>query len=409
MPAAPHILVFEPDAHGHQMEYLRHLLTKIDQDVPDARVTLLTTAEAASHPNCRRLDADFRHLVSVRIAPAVVEGNRLFRAIDVYCERQWRNAEMLARGLEQIGVDDVDFVLLPHLEAIGLLHLGLRRNLFRGKPWATISISVRFHHRQCGMDGPNGWSDLLQLWAFHRVIRYRRLACFGSINPYFAQAVPHPKVAHCPEPGTPPLLASREDACAAYGVRPDTLVVLVFGVIDRRKCVDVLLEGVARVVPGLDLTVLLAVPRHAGHLAPVLSSDAARKLREHGRLIEVDRFILSGQDIDPMGAADIVWLFYERNFVASSSVLVRSALSRRPVIARRQGVVGRLVEEHRLGLALGSDAPDSIAAALSQLAGDPALRREMGENGARAFAANTPDNFARPIVEAINRVASAAC
>jgi glycosyltransferase involved in cell wall biosynthesis len=204
-------------------------------------------------------------------------------------------------------------------------------------------------------------------------------------------------------------LASREDACAAYGVRPDTLVVLVFGVIDRRKCVDVLLEGVARVVPGLDLTVLLAGPRHAGHLAPVLSSDAARKLREHGRLIEVDRFILSGQDIDPMGAADIVWLFYERNFVASSSVLVRSALSRRPVIARRQGVVGRLVEEHRLGLALGSDAPDSIAAALSQLAGDPALRREMGENGARAFAANTPDNFARPIVEAINRVASAAC
>jgi glycosyltransferase involved in cell wall biosynthesis len=58
---------------------------------------------------------------------------------------------------------------------------------------------------------------------------------------------------------------------------------------------------------------------------------------------------------------------------------------------------------------LGSDTPNSIAAALSQLAGDPALRREMGENGARAFAANTPDNFARPIVEAIKRVVSAAC
>src|ERR1700722_11369799 len=206
MPSAPHILVFEPDAQGHQMEYLRHLLTKIAQDVPRARVTLLTTAEAAEHPNCRGLCGEFQHLVTVRIAPAVPDGNRLFRALHVFYEVQWRNAERLDRGLEQLGADDVDFILLPHLEAIGLLHLGLRRSLFRGKPWATIAIAMRFHRRRCGIERPVRWLDHVQRYAFHWVIRRPRLTCFGSVNPYFAQAVRHPKVAHCPEPAKPLVL-----------------------------------------------------------------------------------------------------------------------------------------------------------------------------------------------------------
>ena len=108
-----------------------------------------------------------------------------------------------------------------------------------------------------------------------------------------------------------------------------------------------------------------------------------------------------------MSAADIAWVFDEWNFVFSSSVLVRSSLSRRPVVVRRQGVIGRLVIENELGIGLSSDAPDAVAAAITQLARDPALRQRMGENGARAFAGNTPENFARPIVDAINRMIAA--
>ena len=48
-------------------------------------------------------------------------------------------------------VRDIDFVVLPHTETIGLLHLALRPGLFRGKPWATISVGIRFHHARAGI------------------------------------------------------------------------------------------------------------------------------------------------------------------------------------------------------------------------------------------------------------------
>jgi glycosyltransferase involved in cell wall biosynthesis len=385
------------------MESLRHLLKYIDIGVHDARVTLLTSATAAEHPNCQRLAADFSDLVTVRIAPSVTGRSHLFRLLGEFYERQWRAGESLARGLDELGLDTVDFVLLPHLEAIGLMQIGLARNLFRGKPWATIAISVRFHHRRCGIVGPSRMIDRLQEIFFWRILRDPALSCFGTVDPWLARAASHPKVVHCIDPCAPPILSGIEAARAAYGLRRDTCVIVVFGIIDRRKCLDVLLEGAARVIPELDLTVLVAGPQHARHLANVLNGEAARKLRAHGRLVEANRFILSGQDIDPMSAADIAWVFYERNFVASGSVLVRSALARRPVIVRRQGVIGRQVEEFGCGLALASEAPEDVAAALTRLASDPALRQEMGDNGARAFSQNTPENFARPIVDAINR------
>jgi hypothetical protein len=51
--------------------------------------------------------------------------------------------------------------------------------------------------------------------------------------------------------------------------------------------------------------------------------------------------------------------------------------------------------------ALSSESPAEVAKALRRLAGDPALRVKMVNNGARAFALNAPKNFARPIVTAI--------
>ena len=103
----------------------------------------------------------------------------------------------------------------------------------------------------------------------------------------------------------------------------------------------------------------------------------------------------------------MVWVFYERDFVIQGSVLVRCGLSHRPAITRDTGTIGRQVAEFRCGLALSSDFAAEVAEALTRLARDPVLRAEMGDNGARAFAGNTPENFARPVVDAINRVVAA--
>jgi glycosyltransferase involved in cell wall biosynthesis len=296
---------------------------------------------------------------------------------------------------------NVDFVLLPHLEAIGLLQLGLHPNAFAGKPWATISVGVRFHHRAAGISGPTHWQDAIQRWFFHRVIAQPNLACFGAVNPYLAQTERHPKVVWCPEPAPAAQLSPSEIARKAYGLRAETIVVLVFGFISRRKCVDVLLAAVDQLPADQDVTVFLAGTQHGGHMRPILDSDVAQRLRARGRLVEEDRFIMVGPDIDPMSVADISWIFYERNFVYTGNVLVRSAHAGRAVICRNQGVIGQLVRDCGCGIALDSEDPDIVAGAVTRLAADPALRDRMGANGKQAFARNTPDAFAQPIVDSI--------
>jgi glycosyltransferase involved in cell wall biosynthesis len=402
-----HILVFEPEARGHQMSHVHHLLAGMSRLNNNPRITLLTTAEALSHESSRALLADFSDTVTVRIARPVLEGHRWFRALGSFYERQWRHAEMFARGFGEIGGDDVDLVVLSHLESIGLLHLALRRRLFGGKPWVTVPHGIRFHYRSSGVAGPFQVQDILQRGLFWWVMRDRTLVCLGTSDRYLARAVRDPRVLFCPDPNAAPKLSEKQEARAAYGIRPETCLILVFGYIDRRKCVDVLLESVARVVPDQDLTVLLAGAQDGGQLDCVMRGAAARRLRDLGRLVEINRFIDYRREIDPMSAADIVWVFYERRLVTGSAVLTQAGQARLPVIARRQGLVGRVVEENRLGLALSSDHPDIVAAALTRLARDPDLRRTLGQNGADTFAGNTPENFARGIVQVIGRTLAA--
>jgi glycosyltransferase involved in cell wall biosynthesis len=402
MMAITHIVVFEPEANGDQMDLVRHLVNAVETYIGKARITLLTSRDAADHPKTTRLLADFPD-IDLRLAPEVAEGHRLFRRLNAFYERQWKNAQALSRGLADIKPETVDFVFFPYLETIGLLHLALDRSVFRGRRWATIAHNIRFHHRSAGIKGPVHTIDMLQRLFFWRVIGDPRLVCLGTNNPYLPAAARHPKVVYCPATAVEPALSDRNEARSYYGIRPETCVVLVFGFIDRRKCVDILLQAAARVITDLDLTILVAGAQNPADLDPVMRSDAARTLRDHGKLIEVNRFIDDSKDIDPMNAADIVWVFYEKAFVRNSDVLARSAMARRPVIARQQGLIGRLVEDHELGLAPSSDSPADVAAALTALARDPLLRRQMGENGRRAFVKNTPDALMRPIVEAFLR------
>ena len=382
------------------MEYLRHLIADIQATVP-SRFTLLTTPASVRRPSCQRLSSDYGHVMTVHSVSLPSARHLRYRALGAFLEEQWRCARMAEIALRHEQFRTVDFVLLPHLEAIGLLHLALRRPAFGGKPWATIAIGTRFHHRACGIEGSWRWIDPVQGFLFRRVLADPTLVRFGTIDPYLEAAAANRKVVYCPDPCPAPAPLDRAEVRRAYGLRPGAFVVLVFGVIDRRKCLDVLLEGAVRVPADIDLTVLVAGPQAKNDVGPILAGDAARELRRCGRLVELNRYVLIGPDPDPAAAADAVWVFYQSNFVYSSSVLVRAARSGRPVIARRRGVIGKQIDEHAFGVASDSEEPDAIAGALTRLARDQALRRRMGDAGMKAFAGHDPAVFARPITDGI--------
>ncbi len=395
------ILVFEPEASGHQMGHLRSVLTGIAADHPEWRVILLTTEAAAGHPNCRRVAADFAAMLTVRVADEV-PASRVLAAVGPYYAAQKRHGDMVHRAIRAIGPGNLDFVLLLQAEAIGLWQMAARRDLCCGLPWATVSVGIRFHHPAVGIAQAFKASDVVQRWLFYRVLAHPGLACFASVNPTLGRVVRYGRLAYCPVPAFAPAAGPAAAARAFYGVRPGSFVVLAYGFLTRRKCIDLLIEAALRVDPAIDVTVLLAGRQHS-NLAPVMQGEAARRLREAGRLVEANRFIMDGKDLEPLGAADVSWVYYQPHFVHASGVLVRSGQAGVPAIGRRLGLIGWLLEETGSGVAVGSDDAGAIARALEDLARDPAGRAAMGARGRAAFAGHTPEAYARPLVEAMAR------
>ena len=65
-------------------------------------------------------------------------------------------------------------------------------------------------------------------------------------------------------------------------------------------------------------------------------------------------------------AADIIWLGYKDHF-GMSGVLIKAAVCNREVLACKEGLIGKLTNEHQLGLTTNTDNPEDVAEALGEL------------------------------------------
>ena len=89
---------------------------------------------------------------------------------------------------------------------------------------------------------------------------------------------------------------------------------------------------------------------------------------------------------------------YQRH-VGGSAVLVRAAAAGKPALASDYGLVGQLVRENGLGLALDATDPAAVAAAVTRFLESPPLGNpEQMRNFAEL---NRASEYARVIFEAI--------
>ena len=160
------------------------------------------------------------------------------------------------------------------------------------------------------------------------------------------------------------------------------------------------LLAVSRLVPqkGIDVAVA-ALPRIAGAVLVVLGEGPERAaLEERARTLGVaDRVFILGR------AGDVVpWLRRAEVFVHPARwegfglVLLEAMLASLPVVASRVSAVPEIVAHAETGLLVEPDDPVALAAAVTRLLDDPALRRRLGEAGlARARSEFSVEKMAR--------------
>jgi glycosyltransferase involved in cell wall biosynthesis len=166
------------------------------------------------------------------------------------------------------------------------------------------------------------------------------------------------------------------DARAALGLRPDELVVLLFGVLRPDKGINDLLEA-ALVAPAWHI--LIAGEDHGG------LADAAQRLRSPrlaGRITVLAGFQPADQVARLFAAADLVALPYHR--ASQSGVLHLAYGFARPVAAYPVGGLAEAVIPGVTGWICGEPSPRALAVVLREAGGaGRAQLRCLGEEGRR--------------------------
>lgn len=398
------IFIYDPEAEGHHAGFLRVLLTAFQQN-PDWRTTLLTSKAARSHPAFKRLAEEFKHTLDIVVARHVDEPPLIRRMVGGFYAWQYTNALSLLREFRVLNEERrFDFALLPHMEAIGIHCLALR-SFFGQVPWAVIPHGLRFHFRESGIKSPARRIDAVQRVCFIRMLRAPTLHRVFAIDPYLVNCVKHPKVVYVPDPSSLPPILDLQACRRALDLPESAVVLLVYGAIDGRKCLDLLIPAIARVDPARNVLLVIAGVQDQRLRKSLLLDKPATQLRRESRLVEFNRFVTTEEEQMLFTAADIVWN-YSRDSYGSSGVLVRAGQHSKPVVVSDSGLAGRIVADERCGVVVESPAPVAIAQAIIELATQSALRDETGKRAFARFSRNVPEAFAGPIVAAIAAVPS---
>lgn len=394
------IVYIELGDGGHSQVLLNAVATCASQD-PDQYAVTYAVSEALM-TNCIN-DSDTLRIVP-RSSFAIIPDQDLAACRDprlwLAGLRQWQLARRLIR---EHSADHAIIMFFDH---------ALIGSIF---PWSHVgrsSISgVLFrpviHFDQGGPD-KSGWKSDLKVLAKSVVLklalRSKAIGRIFALDEYFSDyAKKHlkrgEKVVFLPD-----LVAVPTDIVGSSCSKsnPDSaLRFLLFGALTERKGLFLLLEALSVLPENIKEKMHLTL---AGRISPDNKVHFQRKykalLQAHPDLniIVKDHFLSEPELIDEVRNTDVILAPYI-NHVGSSGVLYWAASARKPVITQNTGLIGRQLEERRLGIAINTSSVQELAKAIEQcVRGDPKafINRSDAEEFCRG---HTPEDFGRTILE----------
>lgn len=396
------ILVIEPHCEGHHMHYARWIVSEAVSCGHD--VSFATSPYCLKHPGYAKLREECGERVEISTLPLREKKPDPRRMVDLIRQdlHYYRVFSDCYRRLSQDR--SLDYVFLPYdycLYTTAILGSG-----FGGTPWGGIILRPTFHLREMGMRAPGARLRRAKTGMLLRLLRKDRTlraayAFDESLIGYVLARAPDliKRLRFLPEPVELDGFHSRESARRALGIPQDAIVALVYGVLDPTKGIDALLNASARREFPEEVSLLLAGPQNDA-VRELLDCAQASKLRENGRLHEHDRFLHGNDEHAVFKAADLVWIGYRGQYVASA-VSLQAAKAGLPIVACEEGLIGWMAKNYGLGIVVDVSDTQAVAGAISALARDRKLTVELRENGHRLAARHSVQNFRRKIREEV--------
>lgn len=396
------LLILEPIAEGHSVEWLQHLMRAAALLNDARRVWFVVPSELYSTLS-ESLSDEARN--RVRVVPMRPHEAHLcrHRLLPVSGFARWHT---MRRYLGATGAAVGHFLSLDHLTLPLALGLGAR-----GRPIGGILFRPSVHYGTLGPDRPTlreRVRDIRKAVLYRRMLRNRTLGTVLTLDPYFPRYAERSypqggKVRALCDPAFPVRAPAAADHVVANAFPNDRVAFLLFGYLTERKGIFTLLDALARLRRPLAARTAVMI---AGKVEPSIRAkvaarcDALQAARPDLWLRLEDRWIGSGELEALVRRCDVVLAPYHR-FVGSSGAIMWAARSGKPVLAQEYGLIGRLVRDHALGLDVNTSEPAALTDAIGQMV-ERGPAQFIDPAAAAAFAANrTPERFAAAILESL--------
>ncbi len=373
----PHLLLFEPDVGGHHADYLDHLLKhwleltrQSPAGHPPVRLSVVTAPGFADQHGDLVRRFSVPTLAWVMLEPQEMDEMRQAAGLVHASLARWRLA---TRYAARLAADHCLLMYVDHHQ----LPLALQ---FRAPcPVSGIYFRPTFHYRRLSRR-PLARQEQLRAWRQWLLIRAAlanpSLAYLFCLDPYAAEHLDlhGRRVVHVPDPVRVPSVddAQVEALKRCLGLESGRQVFLLFGDFRgmdnwRRKGVEPLLTALGLLSPEVArrTAVLLAGRQEPSDEARLTQAVQALCQQLPLQVVNQPGYLPEEQVQALFHLANVVLIPYQRH-VGMSGQLVRAAAAGRPVLASNYGLVGALVREYGLGLAVECGEPAALAAALAR-------------------------------------------
>jgi glycosyltransferase involved in cell wall biosynthesis len=390
-------VILEPEVGGHQHEWLAHLVDW-SREVAGSHVVWLVVAPQVQRELAESVPADLRDSVRVVAMRPLEQRLCAHRSLVVSAFARWW---VMRRYLVRTGAEAGQFLSLDHLTLP--LALGLRAH---GRRLSGILFRPSVHYGALGSGHARLGEvvrDLRKAVLYRLMLRNPDLDLVLTLDPYFVgHAARHyrrgDKVRALPDPVNPVLDRAHAPALIRR-LPPRRTVLVLFGFITARK-------GVLNVLDALELLLPETARRTAVILAGRIDDairDGVAERRERlaagpSRVwlhIE-DRWLAPAEIAALVEQSDVVLAPYQR-FVGSSGVLMWAARAGKCVLAQDYGLVGRLVADHHLGLAVDTSDVQALARGMATIVHEGPQRFIDTRSASEFAASHTAQRFATSV------------
>jgi glycosyltransferase involved in cell wall biosynthesis len=364
-------LVFEPRLEGHHLSWLRYIAQDFLDAGPNVTLALDGRAPAMALYNEHIPDLlDRAALISVFRNSRQLKGGTKLAALDE-CFR--------ASGADHAFVNNLDDIASAMLRraAWGLRPPRRLKGRLSGVYFRPRFLTASRWSLDTKVKAA-GFRRLVEEGWFHRI-------CLLDEYVYQTHAARLPKagLTFLPDTWSGDFSMDRGRAREKLGIDVHNFVFLHYGIGTRRKGLHLILQAFQSA----------ALPAHwhllcAGQLSDDKSlRNGIRQLVSLGRATLLDHYVSKAEEALCFCATDVVMLPYIRHF-GSSGVLSLAAAAGKRVIAADDGLIGRRVREHRLGLVFTSENAAALKQAMAvsetQIAGNPSEKYDAGVRYARS-------------------------